>query len=512
MRAIRATAAFFVAAIVLILFAMPRPAANHKDGSPGSRAGIAARAGQIQSSQLPSVTISLGTPQQIFHLHQPDAMGLFNVPDMHAAVLQQSDKSYLLWITGNIGDGQNVAGSVARLATQDFVTYQNAGPGTPASAQPVFTPSCRGDSGMLSCLQNYDAKYVGANTVITASNGKDLLMFYEAGTVTYASDPTSTAGPEFNVIALARSTDGGLTWAREGPVLSGTDAKPNSPAGTSQPGISEPGIVIANGFMYMFYQYVPNEPSEPEAPSVIQAARAPVSGDGAPGTWTKYYKGSFGSQPGLGGLADAVVATGTGSGCTRPVQVWPAFSTYLNAYVLFWLCNEGWFFSTSNDLVTWTAPVQFLNMPMFVDCQPMDLNYILVTPGNQPGEIGQTGYVVYASTPSHGANCPTMVSHELWIRPFTFSRTTDTLALELAKQKASGKLIVYATSTDSMATLSLRAIPVDIVQPPIDLGTMAKTDPNGNEFFLINKRLPAIASIQISSTSGGSLTAPVKGH
>jgi hypothetical protein len=88
----------------------------------------------------------------------------------------------------------------------------------------------------------------------------------------------------------------------------------------------------------------------------------------------------------------------------------------------------------------------------------------------------------------------------------------DTLAIELAKQKGSGKLVVYVTGTDPNATLSIAALPVAAGQPPIDLGAMAKTDPNGNEFFLIKKGLAPIGSVQITSTSGGSLTALVKGH
>jgi hypothetical protein len=86
----------------------------------------------------------------------------------------------------------------------------------------------------------------------------------------------------------------------------------------------------------------------------------------------------------------------------------------------------------------------------------------------------------------------------------------DTLTLELAKQKASGKLAVYVTSTDPAATLNITATP--LAGSPIDLGTMAKTDPNGNEFFLIRKGFAPVGSVQITSTSRGSLTVQLKGH
>ena len=99
-------------------------------------------------------------------------------------------------------------------------------------------------------------------------------------------------------------------------------------------------------------------------------------------------------------------------------------------------------------------------------------------------------------------------------KPILVEFIPDTLAIELAKQKASGKLIVYATSTDASATLSIKAFPLLPMpnQPSIDLGAMAKTSPTGNEFFIIKKDLGPIVSVQISSSSGGSVTGTVKGH
>ena len=83
------------------------------------------------------VAIGLGAPQQIFTFGNPNAMGLFNVPDMHLAVLKQTNNGYLLWITGDIGTN---SGSVAMLFTTNFLNYSNAGPGSATSAGTVFTP------------------------------------------------------------------------------------------------------------------------------------------------------------------------------------------------------------------------------------------------------------------------------------------------------------------------------------------------------------------------------------
>jgi hypothetical protein len=388
------------------------------------------------SAQEPPPGITLGRPQALMHFHQPDAMGLFNIPDMHAALLQRPDKSYWLWITGNVGP---VGGAVARLATNDFVHYQNAGPGSADVAQPVFEPSCRtpsapargrgrGARGAASsnapasaaCLQNDDADYVGANTVLRAANGRDLLMFYEAGNKT-AGTTRISHGWEFNVMALARSKDDGVTWHPEGAVLSGTDPKPVTETAIAQPGISEPGAIVADGFLYMFYQYIANQASA-EGASVIQVARAPVSSDGVPGAWRKYYNGDF-TEPGLRGKGTAILTTAN-SGCTRPVQMWPVASSYLNAYVLTYLCNEGWFFSTSTDLLHWTPPTNFMAMTMWRKCSPMDWNFVLVTPGNSAGVIGRTGYVLYAHSDSKGTGCGERFEpHMLWMRPFEFSQT-----------------------------------------------------------------------------------------
>ncbi len=103
--------------------------------------------------------------------------------------------------------------------------------------------------------------------------------------------------------------------------------------------------------------------------------------------------------------------------CTRPAQPWPVFSSYLNAFVLVFICEEGWFFSTSTDLVTWTPPIQFFTAPNpeFATGQQTDENVVLVTPGNADQVIGQTGLVLYAHTTAWRN-----VSHELWARPFTF--------------------------------------------------------------------------------------------
>lgn len=93
-----------------------------------------------------------------------------------------------------------------------------------------------------------------------------------------------------------------------------------------------------------------------------------------------------------------------------------------------------------------------------------------------------------------------------------FELVPDTLTLEVARQKSSGKLIVYVTSNNPNATLGAVASPVAGGQLPIVLGDLVKTDPNGNEFFITKKGLPPIGFALITSATGASLTAQVKSH
>ncbi len=110
-------------------------------------------------------------------------------------------------------------------------------------------------------------------------------------------------------------------------------------------------------------------------------------------------------------MGDTILPLKASGRITNPEMVWLRISTYLNAYVLTFVTDQGWYFSTSTNLLTWTTPMNFMPARMWVDCQPMDWNYIFVNPENLGGVIGQTGYVVYAHTDSKGLEAPTAFRH-----------------------------------------------------------------------------------------------------
>jgi hypothetical protein len=359
--------------------------------------------------QPQSISIVLGPPQQLFHADKPDALGMQGVPDQPLTPIQQPDTSYHLFIVG--GEIGGIRGGTGLISTKDFMTY------TPISgtvAQTLFPPSCR-DSSPVSCSSNYDADYAGADLVFPSSDGKNLRMLYQGVSKDFGG--TISSGSFYSVVGLAASADNGITWTRRGAVISGSDPKPSSNPKPGANGADQSGAIVANGYIYDFYPYFPSRTAED---SSMEVARSSVASDGAPGTWTKYYDGAFGTQPGLGGLGSQVIPTT--STCRRPAQPWLAASTYLNAYIMVFVCAQGWFFSTSTDLVAWTTPIQFFTAPVptFSNGEETNENLSLVTPGNAGQVIGQTGYVLYAQTRAWGKT-----PHELWVRPFTFSKKSS---------------------------------------------------------------------------------------
>lgn len=360
---------------------------------------------RLASTRPPPIGLYLGTPAQLLWPHQ---MGMTDVPDMHTAILQQSN-TFRLWIAGRFED-DTVEGATGLLLTTNFVDFTPGySPGT-TNVVPVFVPSSRGSNYDSATATNFDAQYAGADLVWTANNGTDLLMLYHAATPYYGT--STTAGYSWSSVGLARSMDQGITWTNRQQIISGSDPKPDSsPTTPGIYGVVEPGAIIASNYVFAYYAFFPTNTGDVP---IIQVARSAVTNDGAAGTWFKYYTNAF-SSPGLLGQGAQIVPSVCG--CTRNAQPWPVFSAYLNAYVLVFIANEGWFFSTSTDLVTWTAPVQFFTAPNdeFTPGLPVDENVILVTPGNPMQVIGQTGIVLYAHSPAWQG-----VSHELWSRPFTF--------------------------------------------------------------------------------------------
>ncbi len=357
-----------------------------------------------QENATQGFTIALGAPRQLF---SPGQFDTDYIPDEHIPVLQQPDGSYRIFFTGHPDKEKRF--STFLFSTTDFINYTPL-VGSPTKAKAVFAQSCDGVN--MSCLEDFDADYAGADFVYPASDGKDLLMVYHGENHRFGGVHSDWGeGIHFYAtVGLARSKDGGASWSRSGAIISSNDSKPQTAPVAA--GASLPGGIVSGDYVYVFYTYLPS-PYSPE--DAIQVARSPLASDGAPGTWEKYYNGSF-SQPGLGGPGSSLIPAGT---CTHVGQPWPAYSDYLKKYVLVFLCNQdSWAISTSTDLVNWTQPYVFYEAPaqFYTKGHETDEYVTLVTPGKPGGVIGQSGYALYANT-SDSDTVPT----ELFMRPFNFT-------------------------------------------------------------------------------------------
>jgi hypothetical protein len=103
-------------------------------------------------------------------------------------------------------------------------------------------------------------------------------------------------------IGLARSSDGGITWNRQGQIISSPEGPPPC-ASARFNGAGNPVVVMTQDRAYYYLYYVEFLTGQADE---IRVARSPVGADATPGTWTKFYRGDF-REPGLGGLSDPVI-------------------------------------------------------------------------------------------------------------------------------------------------------------------------------------------------------------
>jgi hypothetical protein len=255
-------------------------------------------------------------------------------------------------------------------------------PSANGNAVPVFLPSGSG----------FDQDYAGPGSVLTAANGTDLLMIYHAEHQCGAYGTPFTAG-----IGLARSSDGGLTWTRQGQIISSSSQPPYCTAARLN-GAGIPVVVLSRDGSYFYLYYMEWFTDRPDQ---TYLARSPVSADAAPGSWTKYYRGEF-SQPGLGGLADPVIR--------RPdpedVTIWAGFAsvsynTLLQRYLAVFMTTPEFYYTASEDGIHWEPARKLGLLTQNIPGAPQGtwLSYPSLLSLDQPNDRTTTGsgYLYYSS-------------------------------------------------------------------------------------------------------------------
>jgi hypothetical protein len=280
------------------------------------------------------LSIRLGAEQNVVKL---GTWGTRWIPDERMTYYTASDGTSDFWWAGGtvVGPGETLA-----MSTRDFFH---------------FTPRIldRGNA-VASLLPNHpgsqapDADYAGPGSVFRSHDGRDLLMIYHGenhlfGGIDYPGTPF------YATICLARSHDGGLTWHREGGIIDGMQPKPPSDPPRPAMGAGNPSAIIVGGYIYVYYVDLGFN----TGPDLTHVARAPVASDGAPGSWRKWYDGSF-SQPGIGGKSTPVMGRPNPGAKT----VWAAngivsYNTYLHSYLNVFQTAIGFYYATSADLLHW---------------------------------------------------------------------------------------------------------------------------------------------------------------
>ena len=302
-----------------------------------------------------------------------------DIPDEHLSFRRQTDESFRIWVTGSP--------RTYGLASPDLLSLTSLATsgGAPVG---VLLPSGPG-------ITAFDADYAGAGSVFPAANGSDLLMIYHAENHLF-NGVLSSGSPFYAAIGLARSSDGGVTWTRKGQIIGAHDPQSQTQTGGGA-GASTPSAIESGGYIYVFYREIDPQ----SAVSGFAVARAPISSDGAPGSWRKYSNGAF-STPGLGGAFTPlnIVLDPSAPNDMRQPQV--SFNTYLNQFLMTCVGNGGIYALTSTDLINWTPGVVILPAPVpdaTVDTKTMPFNwYPTIVSMDQPSDqlSDQTGYLYYA--------------------------------------------------------------------------------------------------------------------
>lgn len=138
----------------------------------------------------------------------------------------------------------------------------------------------------------------------------------------------------------------GQTWVKGGAVVTqDTNLLINPTTGLWNFACDDTGevhLTVRGPWMYLMYDAC-NEVDHGRRESI---ARAPVSSLGAPGSWWKWYDGSW-SQPGLGGQQSSLQVIPTG---TRGVT----WNSYLNEYLAVSTHVGGTYLYVSHDLINWS--------------------------------------------------------------------------------------------------------------------------------------------------------------
>ena len=190
------------------------------------------------------------------------------------------------------------------------------------SAKDVLLPGRAGE---------FDNGYAGISGVWRAPSDKLLAIYHAEDQENMKRIPGGIPG-FYCRVALAASTNDGLTFEKLGPIISGAlDKNTNGPA---DQGAGEPWIMAEPGGQYLYTYYTSHDKAHGRRVDIC-LARCPIAKAWDTHAWQKYYNGQF-TEPGLGGRDTPVIANETDTGMLAPHVI---YVPQWHKFVMFFIVN-----------------------------------------------------------------------------------------------------------------------------------------------------------------------------
>ena len=216
---------------------------------------------------------------------------------------------------------------------------------------------------------SFDNGYAGINATYYHEESRELLALYHAEDQEQMGQSSHGIPGFYCSVGLAVSKDDGMTFAKLGPVI--TSHLPKNLNGPRDQGCGEVCICLDKSGRYLYAYYTEHSKINKRGVQICMA-RCLVNDMGRPGTWKKFYEGSF-SQPGIGGK-DTLIVTAQDIGADA---IFPhvTYSEMLQKYVMILNINayieytkgikpekSGIYVTFSDDGIQWSKPVKLITI------------------------------------------------------------------------------------------------------------------------------------------------------
>ena len=287
---------------------------------------------------------------------------LINAPNGHIS-FQKEPGAYRIWVPGRLNLGLNKHDEGGFLFDVPNWSSDILGQAQPEFVLGHVVHELIPDCGPYS----FDLNYAAMNAVVPGAETGSLLAFYDAEYHPVCGEPE----PLLSSIGLAKSTDGGITWKKQGQIIQGLDEaikgevfvttrqadEFNNHNHILDVGAAGPSVVVRedDGAVYLYLYYADRTPIT-GGPDSIYVARALPASDGLPGSWQKWTGSSWGTA-GDQKLATPIVAPPPGSAYLQPHVSW---NTALASWLMVFKTGFDFEVTTSADGVQWDPPASLL--------------------------------------------------------------------------------------------------------------------------------------------------------